>query len=118
MNEFQESSNDGNVEESVQFAMQLIANGGNARSSALEAIDLCKAGNFTGADDKLKESDESLKIAHNIQTQMLTNEARGNRIQINLLVIHSQDHLMNAITIRDIAGQFVDLYKLFNKNTE
>ncbi|MFT8318064.1 MAG: PTS lactose/cellobiose transporter subunit IIA [Sporolactobacillus sp.] len=98
--------------------MQLIANGGNARSMALEAIDLCKKGNFTGADDKLKESDDSLKIAHDIQTQMLTNEARGNSIQINLLVIHSQDHLMNAITIRDIAGQFVDLYKLLNKNTQ
>ncbi|MGI6024906.1 MAG: PTS lactose/cellobiose transporter subunit IIA, partial [Pediococcus parvulus] len=25
--------------------------------------------------------------------------------------VHSQDHIMNAITFRDLAGEIVDLYK-------
>ena len=28
-----------------------------------------------------------------------------------LLMVHSQDHLMNAITFRDLAGEIVALYK-------
>lgn len=30
---------------------------------------------------------------------------------MTLLVVHSQDHLMNAITFRDLAGEMVDLYE-------
>ena len=62
----------------------------------------------------MKESDQSLNEAHNSQTGMLTKEAQGDHTKVTLLVVHSQDHLMNAITFRDLAGEMVDLYeKLF-----
>ncbi|HCW36206.1 MAG TPA: PTS cellobiose transporter subunit IIA, partial [Staphylococcus sp.] len=31
--------------------------------------------------------------------------------ELNLLLIHSQDHLMNAITVKDLANEMIDLYK-------
>ena len=97
--------------------MGLIANGGNAKSLAFEAIRLAKKGDITGARAKLKESDESLNDAHNSQTGMLTKEAQGEHTKVTLLVVHSQDHLMNAITFRDLAGEIVDLYeKLYQAN--
>lgn len=98
-------------EENLQAVMGLIMNGGNAKSSAFEAIKAAKKGDFTEADAKLKEADKFLVEAHNSQTGMLTKEANGDHVPVTLLMVHSQDHIMNAITFRDLAGEIVDLYK-------
>ena len=37
--------------------------------------------------------------------------AQGDHAKVTLLMVHSQDHLMNAITFRDLAGEIVALYK-------
>lgn len=103
-------------QETLIAAMGLIANGGNAKSLAFEAIRLAKKGDIDGAREKLKESDKSLLEAHNSQTNMLTKEAQGDHMHVTLLVVHSQDHLMNAITFRDLAGEMVDLYEKLYKS--
>ena len=103
-------------QETLMAAMGLIANGGNAKSLAFEAIRLAKKGDIEGARAKLKESDKSLLEAHNSQTGMLTREAQGDHMHVTLLVVHSQDHLMNAITFRDLAGEMVDLYEKLYKS--
>lgn len=97
--------------ENMQAVMGLIINGGNAKSSAFEAIAAAKKDDFDTADAKLKEADDFLVEAHNSQTKMLTAEASGEHAQVTLLMVHSQDHLMTAITFRDLAGEIVDLYK-------
>ena len=103
-------------QETLMAAMGLIANEGNAKSLAFEAIRLAKKGDIDGAREKLKESDKSLLEAHNSQTNMLTKEAQGDHMHVTLLVVHSQDHLMNAITFRDLAGEMVDLYEKLYKS--
>ena len=103
-------------QETLMADMGLIANGGNAKSLAFEAIRLAKKGDIEGARAKLKESDKSLLEAHNSQTGMLTREAQGDHMHVTLLVVHSQDHLMNAITFRDLAGEMVDLYEKLYKS--
>ncbi|KRM55419.1 PTS lactose/cellobiose transporter subunit IIA [Lacticaseibacillus sharpeae] len=98
-------------EQDLETIMGLIVNGGNAKSSAFEAIYAAKEGDFATADAKLKEADDALSAAHNAQTGMLTDEANGKHAHVGLLTVHSQDHLMTAITFRDLAGEIVDLYK-------
>ncbi|AMV60742.1 PTS system, cellobiose-specific IIA component [Pediococcus damnosus] len=97
--------------QNLEAIMGLIMNGGNAKSSAFEAINAAKKGDYKTADAKLKESDGFLTAAHNSQTGMLTDEANGIHAKVTLLTVHSQDHIMNAITFRDLAGEIVDLYK-------
>lgn len=97
--------------ENMQTIMGLIINGGNAKSAAFEAIQAAKEGNFNVAESKLHTADKFLSRAHNSQTTMLTNEANGEHTRVTLLTVHSQDHLMNAITFRDLAGEIVSLYK-------
>nr|WP_155286253.1 PTS lactose/cellobiose transporter subunit IIA [Lacticaseibacillus zhaodongensis] len=98
-------------DQNLEVVMGLIINGGNAKSSAFEAITAAKDGDFATADAKLKEADDFLVKAHNTQTSMLTDEANGKHAKVTLLMVHSQDHIMNAITFRDLAGEIVDLYK-------
>lgn len=95
--------------------MELIVNSGNARSRAMEAIEAAKNGNVVKAKEKIKESEEDLGKAHNVQTTLIQNEANGNKAEVSLLLIHAQDHLMNAMTIKDMAKEFVDMYDKFSK---
>ena len=96
---------------SLQTIMELIMYGGEAKSSAMEAIEAAKAGSFKLADEKIKAADEALIKAHHSQTGLLTEEAQGNHIKVSLLMVHSQDHLMTSITFNDMAKEVVDLYK-------
>ncbi|MFT8394313.1 MAG: PTS lactose/cellobiose transporter subunit IIA [Liquorilactobacillus ghanensis] len=102
-------------EKNMEVAMQLIVNGGNAKSSAFEAINLAKSGKFDGAKEKLNEANDFLAKAHNSQTSLLTEEANGNNEELTLLMVHAQDHVMNAITFIDLASEIVDLYKIIQK---
>ncbi|MDN2454352.1 PTS lactose/cellobiose transporter subunit IIA [Lactobacillus sp. UCMA15818] len=98
-------------EKQQEIVMGLIINGGNAKGAAFEAIKAAKDGDFETADKKLESADEFMSQAHNVQTGMLTAEANGDHAEVNLLMVHAQDHIMNAITFRDLAGELVDLYR-------
>ncbi len=93
-----------------QYVMELIADGGAARSKAMEAIKSARAGDIANAKNKLKEARQLVSKAHNIQTKLIVNEVSGNNMPVTLLMVHAQDHLMNAMTILDIAEELIVLY--------
>ncbi|MDF2558101.1 MAG: lactose/cellobiose transporter subunit [Bacillales bacterium] len=101
--------------EMEEMIFTLILHGGNGRSSAMEAIYAAKKGNFEEAHAKIQEAKDSLNEAHHIQTELIKDEIEGRNIEISLLMVHAQDHLMNAITVKDLATEMVDMYKNFSK---
>lgn len=94
-----------------EIAFQIILYGGNGRSCAMEAIQYAKERNFEEATGLIKEAEQEINKAHKFQTELLQNEAQGTESELNLLLIHSQDHLMNAITVKDLVNEMIDLYK-------
>ncbi|KAF1301848.1 PTS lactose/cellobiose transporter subunit IIA [Enterococcus sp. JM9B] len=102
-------------EKNLEAIMGLIMYGGNAKSDAMEAIQAAKAGNFEEAEEKIKDAEKSLVEAHHSQTNMLTQEAQGNHMEVTLLTVHSQDHLMTAIAFTDLAKEIIDLYRKIEK---
>lgn len=93
------------------IVMKLVVNGGNARSTAIEALRAAKSGDFKGADELMEEADKTLKEAHEIQTEMIQNELNGNRVEVGLLMVHAQDHLMNAMTVMDLCKEMIDILR-------
>ncbi|WP_077611373.1 PTS lactose/cellobiose transporter subunit IIA [Clostridium sp. Marseille-P2415] len=91
--------------------MELVVNGGNARSCALQAIAAAREGKIELAEKQLKEADEAIERAHEFQTGILQAEASGEHLEMSLIMVHAQDHLMNAMTVRDLANEFIKLYK-------
>ncbi|ABR50273.1 phosphotransferase system PTS, lactose/cellobiose-specific IIA subunit [Alkaliphilus metalliredigens QYMF] len=89
----------------------LITHSGEARSSSMESIQHAKKGDFKKAIACIEDAKAKLILAHQAQTTLIHAEAQGNKVEISLLMIHAQDHLMNAMTIKDMAEEFVDLYK-------
>lgn len=97
-----------------ELVMNIIVAGGNARSLAMEAIQEAKKGNIPQAEALLKECGDALTEAHHVQTDLIQSEIRGEHIQVMLLMVHAQDHLMDAMVIRDMATELVELYKKVN----
>ncbi|MDF2680804.1 MAG: lactose/cellobiose transporter subunit [Brevibacillus sp.] len=94
----------------TEVIFQLILHGGNARSLAMEAIALAKNKDMSGAQKALEQAGEELSKAHQNQTAFIQKEVSGEKTEISMLLIHAQDHLMNAMTIKDLASEFVELY--------
>lgn len=99
------------VEEIQQLSFMIILHAGNARSAAMEAISLAKEFDFIAARDKIEEADKAFTLAHAEQTTLLQNEASGERNEISVILIHAQDHLMTAMTVKDLANEMIDMYE-------
>nr|WP_276569533.1 PTS lactose/cellobiose transporter subunit IIA [Lysinibacillus sphaericus] len=101
------------MEETVlmESIMGLIVHSGNTKSECMEAIQLAKKGQIQEAKEKIQLANDSLIEAHHSQTALLSQEARGEKVEVSMLLIHAQDHLMNAITFRDLASEMIELYE-------
>lgn len=98
-------------EKNLEVIMGLIMHAGDAKSHAMEAIRAAKAGDFEQANDKIKAAETALVQAHHTQTSLLTEEAQGNHVEISLLMVHGQDHLMTSIAFNDLAKEIIDVYQ-------
>ena len=86
--------------EMVSF--EIIANAGDARSFAFGALEAAKAGNFEEAEELLKKSDAAAVLAHHAQTDLLVKQANGENVPVDVLMVHSQDHLMTSMLAIEI----------------
>ena len=100
---------------SLEVAMLLIMYGVEAKSCALEAIAAAKNQKFDEAAEKLSQAQAALLEAHHAQTDMLTREAQGEKNEINLFMVHGQDHLMTSIAFVDLAKEIIALYQKIEK---
>ncbi len=97
------------------IGMEIITHAGNARSLAIEAIRAARAGDFSQAEAKLKECEEEMVEAHHFQTDLLASEAQGNPVPVGIFMVHAQDHIMNAMTVKDLTVELIAMMKMMNK---
>lgn len=103
-------------QEQLEVVMNLIIHSGNAKSDAMEAIQAAKTGDMNHAELKIQSAEQSIVEAHHSQTNMLTKEAKGEKTEITLLTVHSQDHLMTSIAFCDLAKEVIGIYGHLQKN--
>lgn len=92
-----------------KIIMGIISNSGEAKSTAIEALRYGRKNEFDKALKKLNDAEKALLKAHNVQTQLISNELNGKKIEMNLLMVHAQDHLMNAVTILDLIKELIKI---------
>ncbi|MEW9676944.1 PTS lactose/cellobiose transporter subunit IIA [Lentibacillus sp. L22] len=97
--------------EMEQVIMGIITHSGNAKSDAMEAIQHAKNKEIEQANQLMEHAEKELLEAHSQQTTLIQNEARGEKAEITLLLVHAQDHLMTATTFKDLAKEFIELYE-------
>ncbi|UTT44436.1 PTS lactose/cellobiose transporter subunit IIA [Exiguobacterium aurantiacum] len=101
-----------------QLSFMIILHAGNARSSAFEAIAAAKRGEVEIAEAKMKEADAAFLEAHKMQTELLQEEARGTSSEMSVLLVHAQDHLMTAMTVKELAIEMIDMITRLNRLEE
>ena len=103
------------MDQQEQIVINLIVNAGSARSSAIEAIQYAKAGDIEKADESIQTAKETVNEAHHAQTELIQAEIRGEKTPLNLLMVHAQDHLMNAMLAQHLISEMIDMYKVMKK---
>jgi len=94
-----------------QTVMNIIVNAGACRSYAMQALALAKVGNADEAGLMMEQADDALKQAHKVQTELIGLDEGSGKVPVHLIMVHAQDHLMNAILLKDLAAEFIDIYQ-------
>lgn len=95
-----------------EISFNIICFAGNARSMCMEAMVLAREGKIQEANRLIEEAEVELNNSHKFQTELIQSEAGGEGVTPNILLIHSQDHLMNAMTVKDLAKEIIILNQL------
>lgn len=98
-------------DELAMLGFEIVAYAGDARSTLIKLIQEARKGDFDHEKEYFRDADENLKLAHNAQTKVLADEAAGSNLEIGFIFIHGQDHLMTTVLLRELAEDFVELYK-------
>ncbi|QCX33901.1 PTS lactose/cellobiose transporter subunit IIA [Caloramator sp. E03] len=101
-----------NIEQTV---MELIISSGEARAYAYEALSKAREGKFEEAEKLISKANDVIDRTHNIQTSLLQKEASGEHVEVSILFVHAQDHLMTAISEKNLICQIIELTKDINK---
>ena len=101
-----------------QLSFMIILHAGNARSSAFEALAAAKRSDDALVKEKLEEAETSFLEAHKLQTELLQEEARGTSNEMSVLLVHAQDHLMTAMTVKELATEMIAMITKINRLEE
>lgn len=85
----------------------IIANAGDSRSYAFQALEAARRGSFEKARELMEKSRTAYQKAHKAQTDLLFAEMNGDHKQVNVLLVHSQDHLMNAMLAMELIDEMI-----------
>lgn len=99
-------------------AFELIAHAGDAKAQALMAIEAAREFDFEEAQKCLKACEEEMHKAHDSQCDMIQQESTGHPVDVNIVLVHAQDHLTMAMMAHDNAEQFIELYKTIQELKE
>lgn len=106
-----DTSDEEQVDQTTQDAMNILMNAGEARESVKEAYEVIAQGDLAAAQAKLDEADKKILEAHRIQTDHIQGVFRGEPQEYSLLFTHAQDTLM---TINSEIVTAKNLYSVFS----
>ncbi len=103
------------IEHDNETSFSIIAEAGDSKGYAMDAIRAARAGDYEKAEELLKQADEAMARAHDAQFDLLQRETSDNPATVNVLLIHAQDHMTMAIVAHDLAEEMIALYKELNE---
>ncbi len=97
------------------IAFEIISNVGMAKSLVVEALRVAREGNYEEAEAKLNESAEYMLKGHHAHASLIQKEASGDKVEFSLIIMHAEDQMMSAETIKVLAEEMIQMYKEFRK---
>ncbi|MVX64015.1 PTS lactose/cellobiose transporter subunit IIA [Clostridium chromiireducens] len=91
------------------IVMDIIVSAGEAKGYLYEALSKAKEGKFEEVDALFEKAEEALGRAHDIQTSLITREANGEKLNVSILFVHSQDHLMTCMSEKNLIREIIEM---------
>ena len=101
--------------EHAQTAMKIILHAGDAREKTMDALKALDTFDIENAKELLKQANEAIVQAHQVQTDALQAESRGEELEYSILFSHAQDTCMCASSELNVAMHLVDLFEVIDK---
>ena len=102
------------MEQLEMAIMNIIINAGDCKNHSYMALGMVNEGKYEEAEKEIALANDALSKAHDSQTEMIQKEASGEKIELSLLFVHAQDHLMTAISEKTLIEQIIELRKVVN----
>lgn len=102
-------------EKTLESAMSIIMNAGDARLLCKEALTAIADQDFILANEKMKEAQKKITEAHRTQTDAIQGETRGEKAEYSLIFAHAQDTLMTIYSEINIAKQMIKIFENWEK---
>ena len=98
-------------ERDYEQAFQLILKAGNAKSAAMMAVEAAREGDYEKADSLLADCDREMHEAHDLQFEMIQKEAAGDHVELNIVLVHAQDHIMTSMLARELIAELIEVQR-------
>lgn len=102
------------VDKAEEFELrcfQLVSHVGMARTYYVEAINAAEKGDFDECRRCLDEGNKMFSQGHEVHAAMLAREASGEVLPFRIIILHAEDLMMSAETLRILAEKFITLYQ-------
>ncbi|HCW53936.1 MAG TPA: PTS lactose/cellobiose transporter subunit IIA [Clostridium sp.] len=96
------------------IAFEIISNVGMAKSLAVEALRDVREGKYEEAEAKMNEASECLVKGHHAHTSLIQQEASGEKVEFSLIIMHAEDQMMAAETIKCLVEEMIGMFKQLN----
>ncbi|MGL5983408.1 MAG: PTS lactose/cellobiose transporter subunit IIA [Cetobacterium sp.] len=106
------------TEELEEIIFTIVGQAGECRGLAYEALGEAEKGNFEAAAVMLKSAESAIHKAHYVQTDLIQKEAAGEPTPISMVFVHAQDHLMTAISEKELIKKLVKMNEVMFKMNE
>ncbi len=102
------------MEEMEMICFKIISAVGEAKSDYISALEAAKKGDYEKAEEMIRHGEECYLNGHKQHAELITKEAGGEKTEVCLLLMHAEDQLMAAETIKLLAVELIGLYKKMN----
>ena len=92
-----------------EMALEIITNVGTARSMYVEAVEAAKAGNFEEAHNLVAEGEKIFVNGHHAHADLVNAKIGVEELQYMFLVMHAEDQLMSAETLKIVCDELIDM---------
>lgn len=96
------------------ICFNIISSVGTAKSMYLEALQEAKKGDYEKAKLLIEEGEKVFAEGHHVHGDLIQQEATGEGTKINLLLLHAEDQLMSAETIKIMTQELIEVYQKLN----
>lgn len=96
--------------------MPLITNASQSKNHSYQALEAAKANDEDDFREQIEKARIFLMEAHRKQTDLLNLNARENKTDMSIYLIHAMDHVTNAQLVYDLIKEMAELYQAILKS--